>query len=64
MDNLDYFKNYYNNNKDKYKNYYLKYKNSHLTECETCNKSYLNIQKHNESKKHNNNILVDNIINE
>ena len=64
MDNLDYFKNYYNNNNDIYKNYYLKYKNSHLTECETSNKSYLNIQRHNESKMHNDNIQRDNIINE
>ena len=64
MDNLDYFKNYYNNNKDKYKNYYLKYKNSHLTECEICNKSYLNIQKHKESNKHINNIQNNNILDE
>ena len=55
MENLEYFKNYYNNNKDKYRLYYLKYKYTHLKKCDACDKSYLNIEKHYESYKNINN---------
>ena len=64
MDTQKYFKDYYNNNKDKYRSYYLKYKNSHLTECDICNKSYLNIHRHMESIKHTKNNNSNNIIDE
>ena len=51
MDN-QYYKIYYENNRDKYKQYYKKYCESHLSHCEKCNKSYFNIKIHNSSIKH------------
>ena len=60
MENLEYFENYYNSNKDKYKNNYLKYKYSHLRKCYVCGNNYLNIKNHCESYKHINN--ANNII--
>ncbi len=51
-----YNKIYYDSNKAKFQNAYQRYKTSHLTLCEVCQKNYFKIDVHNASKKHLNNM--------
>ena len=56
---MEYHKNYYDTHKDKFVEYYNKRK-VNATKCEICDKNYLNIKVHAQSKKHKNKENVTN----